>query len=149
MHLIDIDVFLEIVLLQGESASITSIISSEPMTPLHALWRVRLLIICMYAILLVSVAMTVERTLAVILVLIFQPFIVVFLLYGLSFVQALRKPLYSHTLMRYLYRLELTKYMFGTRTSGVVFTLLLLQTEKVAEVMNELLPTPHSRVWKK
>ncbi|KAI6046519.1 hypothetical protein EDC04DRAFT_2628069 [Pisolithus marmoratus] len=50
--------------------------------------------------------------------------------------------------MRYLCRLKLTKYMFGTRASGVVFTLLLLQTEKVVEVMDELLPTPNSRVWK-
>ncbi|KAI6027154.1 hypothetical protein EDC04DRAFT_2535050, partial [Pisolithus marmoratus] len=44
---------------------------------------------------------------------------------------------------------KLTKYMFGTRTSGVVFALLVLQTEKIEEVMNELLSTPNTRAWRK
>ncbi|KAI6027164.1 hypothetical protein EDC04DRAFT_2573138, partial [Pisolithus marmoratus] len=46
---------------------------------------------------------------------------------------------------------KLTKYMFGTRDSAVVFALLLLQSEKTdAEVfMNELLSTPNTRAWRK
>ncbi|KAI6011655.1 hypothetical protein EDC04DRAFT_2580356 [Pisolithus marmoratus] len=51
--------------------------------------------------------------------------------------------------MQLLYRPKLTKYMFGTRTSAVVFALLLSQTEKAEEVMSELLPTPNTRAWKK
>ncbi|KAI6011630.1 hypothetical protein EDC04DRAFT_2580355 [Pisolithus marmoratus] len=47
------------------------------------------------------------------------------------------------------YEPKLTKYMFGTRTSGMVFALLLLQTEKIEEVMNELLPTPNTKAWRK
>ncbi|KAI6040422.1 hypothetical protein EDC04DRAFT_2567140 [Pisolithus marmoratus] len=60
-----------------------------------------------------------------------------------------RKRLYRSSLVRLLSQRNLKKYMFGTRTSGVVFALLLLQTEKAEEVMNELLPTPNTKAWKK
>ncbi|KAI6004269.1 hypothetical protein EDD15DRAFT_2155752 [Pisolithus albus] len=53
------------------------------------------------------------------------------------------------SLLQLLYRLKLRKYVFKTRTSGVVFALLLSRTEKAEEVMNELLPIPNARAWKK
>ncbi|KAI5997082.1 hypothetical protein EDD15DRAFT_2139246, partial [Pisolithus albus] len=43
----------------------------------------------------------------------------------------------------------LRKYTFSTRAGGVVFALFLLHNEKAAKVMDELLPTPNSRAWKK
>ncbi|KAI5997078.1 hypothetical protein EDD15DRAFT_2140415, partial [Pisolithus albus] len=43
----------------------------------------------------------------------------------------------------------LRKYMFSTRAGGVVFALFLLQDEKAAKVMDELLPSPNNRAWKK
>ncbi|KAI6105338.1 hypothetical protein F5141DRAFT_974980, partial [Pisolithus sp. B1] len=48
-----------------------------------------------------------------------------------------------------LYRLELRKYTFSTRITGIVFALLLLRTEKAAEVMNDLLPITDTKAWRR
>lgn len=59
------------------------------------------------------------------------------------------KVLRRQSLIQVLYGLKFRKYKFSTRTPGVMFALLLLRTEKAAEVMNELLPIPNTRARKK
>ncbi|KIK73783.1 hypothetical protein PAXRUDRAFT_177486, partial [Paxillus rubicundulus Ve08.2h10] len=43
---------------------------------------------------------------------------------------------------------KVTKYYFGTRTSMVVFVLLVLQPEEPSKILNELLPND-TKVWRK
>ncbi|KAI6099174.1 hypothetical protein F5141DRAFT_1066743 [Pisolithus sp. B1] len=62
---------------------------------------------------------------------------------------ALSKALRSWSLIQVLYRLELRKYTFSTRITGIVFALLLLRTEKAAEVMNDLLPITDTKAWRR
>lgn len=137
----------EIVLLRGTGPAVISITRSETIIPFHALSRVRLLTVYLHVFLIVLAVLFLERSNAKLTLPAIHPtmIVVIFLLPA----HVLRKRLYRGSLVRRLCQRKLTKYMFGTRTSGVVFALLLLQTEKAEKVMNELLPTPNTKAWRR
>ncbi|KIO03139.1 hypothetical protein M404DRAFT_635279 [Pisolithus tinctorius Marx 270] len=136
----------EIVLLRGPAA--TSFTQGEPFIPIHILWHLRLLLVCLLMYDFLPGNGGLESTTAKHMILLSLPAIVAFAYFPLL-ADVLGKPPFGFALIQHPHQPKHTKYMFGTRTSGVVFALLLLQTEKVEQVMNELLPTLNSKAWRK
>ncbi|KAI5991874.1 hypothetical protein EDD15DRAFT_2273988 [Pisolithus albus] len=133
----------EIVLLRGERRAVSSIIRTETMHRRDALQHLPVL----YAII-VLVGLFQEPWVTRIVM--WLPFVVMCCAwlqwYHPSILKAVRWPGFLKPGLR---GLELRKYTFSTRAGGVVFALFLLQDEKAAKVMDELLPSPNNRAWKK
>ncbi|KIK20673.1 hypothetical protein PISMIDRAFT_575050 [Pisolithus microcarpus 441] len=121
---------MEIVVLRGSIPAVSSITHSETTMPFDVLQDVRILVSFVCVILAIFEGLLVESSIARTL------------LVDLS--SLLWSALFSLAVVA-----DKWKYMFSTRTSAAVFALLLSRTEKAEEVMNELLPTPNTRAWKK
>ncbi|KAI6146126.1 hypothetical protein BKA82DRAFT_2234789 [Pisolithus tinctorius] len=137
----------EIVLLRGTGPAVSSITRSETIIPFHAVSRVRLLTVYLHVFLIILAVLLLERSNTKFALPAIHPtmIVVIFLL-----------P--AHVLRKRLYRafwcdVSASGNSQNTRsvlaTSGVVFALLLLQTEKAEKVMNELLPTPNTKAWRR
>ncbi|KAI6004262.1 hypothetical protein EDD15DRAFT_2568748 [Pisolithus albus] len=139
---------MEIVVLRGSRPAVSSMTHSETRIPSDVVHDVRILIRFLFAILAILEDLLVESTTPKALL-----FLPQFVLLGIvSMPIPVSEALRRWYLLQVVYRLKLRKYMFRSRTSGVVFTLLLSRTEKadvIENVMNELLPTPNTRAWKK
>ncbi|KAI6128579.1 heterokaryon incompatibility protein-domain-containing protein [Pisolithus thermaeus] len=140
---------MEIVVLRGRGRAVPSITHSETMMSFHVLQDVRIVVIILGAILFVSEGLFLEPSAAQRLLSLLPFLAILVLLSLLPFCQALSKALRSWSLIQVLYRLELRKYTFSTRITGIVFALLLLRTEKAAEVMNDLLPITDTKAWRR
>ncbi|KAI6033867.1 hypothetical protein PISMIDRAFT_682070 [Pisolithus microcarpus 441] len=138
---------MEIIVLRGSRPAVSSITHGETRIPSHVVHDVRILVRFLFAILAILEDLLVESTTPKALLFLPQFVLLGILSMPITVSEALR-----WSLLQVVYRLKLRKYMFSTRTSGVVFTLLHSRTEKAEvteKVMNELLPTPNTRAWKK
>ncbi|KAI6012290.1 hypothetical protein PISMIDRAFT_12756 [Pisolithus microcarpus 441] len=143
-----IDSGMEIIVLRGSGHAVSSITHGETTMPFHVLQDVRILVSFVCVILVIFEGLLMESPMARLL-LSPLPCLIWGLLHMLPLTMDISKILRRWSLLQLIYRLKLRKYMFSTRTSGVVFALLLSRTEKAEEVMNELLPIPNTRAWKK
>ncbi|KAI5991873.1 hypothetical protein EDD15DRAFT_1063019 [Pisolithus albus] len=138
----------DIVLLRGEGRAVASVTQSENVIPYHDLQDIRQLIGNLCAILVVLGGLLLGWsgrafvTMAVSFLILGYVYL---LLPNPSTLKGIPRPRLSTS----PWGVKLKKYTFSTQAGGVVFALFLLQNEKVAEVMDELLPTPNSRAWKK
>lgn len=134
----------EIVLLRGERRAVSSIIRNETMRRRDVLQR---LPVELYAIVVLEGLFLEPWVKRIVMWLPSVVMCYVWLLwYHPSILKAVRWPGFLKPGLR---GLELGKYTFSTRAGGVVFALFLLQNEKAAKIMDELLPSPNSRAWKK
>ncbi|KIK20667.1 hypothetical protein PISMIDRAFT_682062, partial [Pisolithus microcarpus 441] len=139
----------EIVLLRGKGRAVPSVTHGQTVFLPHILQDVRNLVAFLCAILLSSEGLLLELSASSALLMFLQWGLLLCML-SLSVSSLIRpKALHRWSLIQVVYRLKLRKYLFSTRVTGVVFVLLLLRSEKAAEVMNELLPIPSTRAWKK
>ncbi|KAI5997075.1 hypothetical protein EDD15DRAFT_392471 [Pisolithus albus] len=138
----------EIVLLRGEARAVASITHGETTIPYHALQDIHRLTsyLCTFLLVLDALILGWSRSALVLMPAPLAMFGYVHLQLSDSYILKEMRQLLTHG--GGPRGVKLSKYMFSTRAGGVVFALFLLQNEKVAEVMDELLPTPNSRAWK-
>ncbi|KAI6013511.1 hypothetical protein EDC04DRAFT_704285 [Pisolithus marmoratus] len=133
-----------IVLLRGAGCAVTSITRDDTIVPVDAMPRVRQQIRQLLVFPTILVAILWERSTVI-------PSLWALLQEAIHLIFVLVIPVLMRGVRITDLEICLSKrnYVFDTRTGGVVFTLLLLQTGKTEEVMNELLPKLNTKAWKK
>ncbi|KAI6040427.1 hypothetical protein EDC04DRAFT_1510784 [Pisolithus marmoratus] len=135
----------DIVLLRGAGHEVTSLTRGEAVVPFDALPSLHLLVVRLLLLLVIAVFFLLCRSMETFSM---PPFSST--MEELIILQFFRELWNAWTNWRtFLSNMKLKNHVFSTRAGGVVFTLLLLRTEKTEEVMNELLSTPNTKAWRK